>query len=44
MDRKWSLKELYTSFQDEDFLNDLKQIELILNRYEKISCMYANRR
>ena len=30
MDRKWSLKELYIPFQDEDFLNDFKQIELIL--------------
>lgn len=40
MDRKWSLKELYTSFQDEDFLNDLKQIELILTDMKKYpACM-----
>lgn len=35
MDKKWSLNELYTSFQDEQFLADFKQIEDILTDMKK---------
>ena len=35
MDKKWSLKELYTSFEDIQFQNDLKEVETILNDMRK---------
>lgn len=35
MDIKWSLNELYTSFQDAQFLDDLKQIKDILTDMKK---------
>lgn len=35
MDKKWSLNELYKSFQDDNFFNDLKQIEDILTDMKK---------
>lgn len=35
MDRRWSLKELYLSFEDHHFLDDIKQVEEILNKMKK---------
>ena len=35
MDKKWNLNELYQSFDDEQFLNDMKQIEVILEDMKK---------
>lgn len=41
MDKQWSLNELYVSFQDEQFLKDIKQIEDILSdmkKYPTLDC------
>lgn len=35
MDYKWSLDELYKSFEDENFSNDLKKVETILEGMKK---------
>ena len=34
METTWSLKELYESFESEDFLNDLNTVDDLIKRYE----------
>ena len=39
MDRKWSLKELYQSFNDQFFLDDIKAVKTILEDMKKYPLM-----
>ncbi|MBS5112302.1 MAG: M3 family oligoendopeptidase [Coprobacillus cateniformis] len=39
MERKWSLKELYQSFNDQSFLNDIKAVKMILEDMKKYPMM-----
>lgn len=39
MDRKWSLKELYQSFNDQSFLDDIKAVKTILEDMKKYPLM-----
>ena len=42
METTWSLKELYESFESEDFLNDLNTVDDLIKRYETYEKSLSN--
>lgn len=42
METTWSLKELYESFESEDFLNDLNTVDDLIKRYETYAQSLSN--
>jgi len=42
MDKKWNLNQLYTSFEDEHFLNDIKEVIILLDSLKKYCLMEGN--
>ncbi len=42
MDRRWNLNQLYVSFQDENFINDIKEVSDLLDSLKKYPMLEGN--